>query len=74
MLALILAIPTAHPLLLGIPIDMDAARQLYATPLLCWRCQKPEHFAQHCPLGLEHHTWPRESPDLFSLDFPLPAV
>ncbi|KAG5715773.1 hypothetical protein E4T56_gene13733 [Termitomyces sp. T112] len=22
---------------------------------------------------LKHHTWPRESPDLFSLDFPLPG-
>ncbi|KAG5333496.1 hypothetical protein C0989_005618 [Termitomyces sp. Mn162] len=22
-------------------------------PLLCWRCQKLGHFAQHCFLGLE---------------------
>ncbi|KAG5353193.1 hypothetical protein C0989_009374 [Termitomyces sp. Mn162] len=47
------AIPTACPLLLGIPMDVDAARQLCAVPLLCKRCQKPGHLAQHCPLGLE---------------------
>ncbi|KAG5730314.1 hypothetical protein E4T56_gene10526 [Termitomyces sp. T112] len=51
--ALTLAIPAAHPLLLGIPMDMDAARQLHTALLLCQRCQKPEHFAWHYPLGLE---------------------
>ncbi|KAG5721938.1 hypothetical protein E4T56_gene18402 [Termitomyces sp. T112] len=45
------AIPATCPLPLGIPIDMDAARQLHTVPLLCQRCQKPGHFAQHCLLG-----------------------
>ncbi|KAG5329699.1 hypothetical protein C0989_009362, partial [Termitomyces sp. Mn162] len=47
--------PAAHPLLLGIPMDVDAAQQLYAALLLCQRCKElePGHFAQHCPLGLE---------------------
>ncbi|KAG5340929.1 hypothetical protein C0989_012552 [Termitomyces sp. Mn162] len=51
--ALTPAIPTVCLLPPGILMDMDAARQLHAAPLLCWRCQKPRHFAQHCPLGLE---------------------
>ncbi|KAG5329905.1 hypothetical protein C0989_009177 [Termitomyces sp. Mn162] len=55
MLAFTPAIPAAHSLLPGISIDVDAARQLHAAPLLCWRCQKPGHFAQHCPLGLKVH-------------------
>ncbi|KAG5349469.1 hypothetical protein C0989_003606 [Termitomyces sp. Mn162] len=53
--ALTSAIPAACSLLLGISMDMDAARQLHAVLLLCWRCQKPGHFAWHCPLGLEVH-------------------
>ncbi|KAG5333672.1 hypothetical protein C0989_005039, partial [Termitomyces sp. Mn162] len=53
--ALTLAIPAAHPLPPWIPVDMNAARQLYAAPLLCRRCQKPRHFAWHCSLGLEFH-------------------
>ncbi|KAG5349028.1 hypothetical protein C0989_006497 [Termitomyces sp. Mn162] len=53
--ALTLAIPTTCPLLLGIYMDVDAARQPHAMPLLCWRCQKPKHFAQHCLLDLEVH-------------------
>ncbi|KAG5333559.1 hypothetical protein C0989_005390 [Termitomyces sp. Mn162] len=55
MLALTSAIPTAHSLPLGIHMDMDAARQLHAAPLLCQRCQKPGHFAWHCSMGLEVH-------------------
>ncbi|KAG5339325.1 hypothetical protein C0989_004760 [Termitomyces sp. Mn162] len=55
MLAPTPAIPTTQPLLLGIPMDVDAARQLHTAPLLCQRCQKPRHFSQHCPLGLEVH-------------------
>ncbi|KAG5333760.1 hypothetical protein C0989_004952 [Termitomyces sp. Mn162] len=51
--ALTPATPAACPLLLGIPMDVDVAQQLHATPLLCWRCKKPGHFAQHCPMGLE---------------------
>ncbi|KAG5348928.1 hypothetical protein C0989_007120 [Termitomyces sp. Mn162] len=47
------AIPAAHPLPPGIPMDVDATRQLCTALLLCQRCQKPGHFAQHCPLGLE---------------------
>ncbi|KAG5352646.1 hypothetical protein C0989_001268 [Termitomyces sp. Mn162] len=47
------AIPAACPLLPGIPMDIDTAKQLYAALPLCQRCQKPGHFAQHCPLGLE---------------------
>ncbi|KAG5729765.1 hypothetical protein E4T56_gene914 [Termitomyces sp. T112] len=39
------ATPAACPLLPGIPMDMDAARQLHAALLLCQRCQKPGHFA-----------------------------
>ncbi|KAG5350586.1 hypothetical protein C0989_010252 [Termitomyces sp. Mn162] len=53
--ALTPAIPAACPLPPEIPMDVDAARQFCAAPLLCWRCQKPGHFAQHCPLGLEVH-------------------
>ncbi|KAG5339366.1 hypothetical protein C0989_004568 [Termitomyces sp. Mn162] len=36
-------------------MDVDTARQLHTAPLLCQRCQKPRHFAQHCLLGLEVH-------------------
>ncbi|KAG5338916.1 hypothetical protein C0989_005603 [Termitomyces sp. Mn162] len=50
-----LAIPTLCPLPLGILMDVDAAQQLHAALLLCQRCKKPGHFAQHCPLGLEVH-------------------
>ncbi|KAG5337083.1 hypothetical protein C0989_010876 [Termitomyces sp. Mn162] len=53
--ALTLAIPAACLLLLGILMDVDATRQLCTALLLCWRCQKPGHFAQHCSLGLEVH-------------------
>ncbi|KAG5733224.1 hypothetical protein E4T56_gene20877 [Termitomyces sp. T112] len=53
MLALTPAISVACPLLLEIPIDVNAARKLHAALLLCWRCQKPGHFAWHCLLGLE---------------------
>ncbi|KAG5722134.1 hypothetical protein E4T56_gene7028 [Termitomyces sp. T112] len=53
--ALTPAIPAACPLPPEIPMDVDAARQFCAAPLLCWRCQKPGHFAQQCPLGLEVH-------------------
>ncbi|KAG5351397.1 hypothetical protein C0989_006633, partial [Termitomyces sp. Mn162] len=51
--AFTLAIPVVRPLLPGILIDLDAARQLCTALLLCQRCQKPGHFAWHCPLGLE---------------------
>ncbi|KAG6892152.1 hypothetical protein C0993_004674 [Termitomyces sp. T159_Od127] len=47
------ATPALRPLPPGIPIDVDAARQHHTTPLLCWWCKKPGHFAWHCPLGLE---------------------
>ncbi|KAG6882114.1 hypothetical protein C0995_015781, partial [Termitomyces sp. Mi166 len=47
------AIPAARPLPPGIPMDVDAARQLQVAPLLCQRCKKSGHFARHCPLGLE---------------------
>ncbi|KAG5350528.1 hypothetical protein C0989_010585 [Termitomyces sp. Mn162] len=50
--ALTPATPAAYSLLLGIPMDMDAARQLCAALLLCQKCQKPR---QHCLLGLEVH-------------------
>ncbi|KAG5338737.1 hypothetical protein C0989_006343 [Termitomyces sp. Mn162] len=53
--ALTPAIPTAHLLLPGIPMDMDTTRQLCTALLLCQRCQKPGHFAWHCLLGLELH-------------------
>ncbi|KAG6881557.1 hypothetical protein C0993_000974 [Termitomyces sp. T159_Od127] len=42
-----------RPLPPGIPMDVDVAQQHHSTPLLCWRCKKPGHFAWHCPLGLE---------------------
>ncbi|KAG5733790.1 hypothetical protein E4T56_gene8161 [Termitomyces sp. T112] len=45
--AFTLAIPAACPLPLGIPMDVDATRQLCTALPLCWRCQKPGHFAQH---------------------------
>ncbi|KAG6872938.1 hypothetical protein C0993_001823 [Termitomyces sp. T159_Od127] len=45
--------PALQPLPPGIPMDVDAAWQHHATPLLCQRCKKPGHFAWHCPLGLE---------------------
>ncbi|KAG5335680.1 hypothetical protein C0989_000746 [Termitomyces sp. Mn162] len=51
--ALTPAAPAAHPLPLGILMDVDVAQQLHTAPLLCWRCKKPGHFAWHCPLGLE---------------------
>ncbi|KAG5335977.1 hypothetical protein C0989_012440 [Termitomyces sp. Mn162] len=54
-LALALAAPTTHPLPPGIPMDVDAAQQLHAALLLCQKCKKPGHFAQHCSLGLEVH-------------------
>ncbi|KAG6871593.1 hypothetical protein C0993_003075, partial [Termitomyces sp. T159_Od127] len=47
------ATPALQPLPPGIPMDVDAARQHHATPLLCQRCKRPGHFAQHCLLGLE---------------------
>ncbi|KAG6892023.1 hypothetical protein C0993_005140, partial [Termitomyces sp. T159_Od127] len=47
------ATPALRPLPPGIPMDVDAAWQHHATPLLCQRCKKPGHFARHCPLGLE---------------------
>ncbi|KAG5348927.1 hypothetical protein C0989_007125, partial [Termitomyces sp. Mn162] len=53
--ALAPAAPAACPLSLGIPMDVDVAQQLCMALLLCQRCKKPEHFAQHCPLGLEVH-------------------
>ncbi|KAG5721929.1 hypothetical protein E4T56_gene18425 [Termitomyces sp. T112] len=53
--ALTPATPILCPLLLGIPMDVNVARQLCTALLLCWRCQKPGHFAQHCLLGLEVH-------------------
>ncbi|KAG6873495.1 hypothetical protein C0993_001393, partial [Termitomyces sp. T159_Od127] len=34
-------------------MDVDAARQHHATPLLCRQCKKPGHVAWHCPLGME---------------------
>ncbi|KAG5351899.1 hypothetical protein C0989_004620 [Termitomyces sp. Mn162] len=49
------AIPATCPLPPGILMDVDTARQLCTMPLLCWRCQKPGHLAQHCSLGLEVH-------------------
>ncbi|KAG5333480.1 hypothetical protein C0989_005747 [Termitomyces sp. Mn162] len=52
-LALAPTAPAACPLLLGIPMDMDVARQLCTALLLCQRCKKPGHFAWHYPLGLE---------------------
>ncbi|KAG6863981.1 hypothetical protein C0993_009688, partial [Termitomyces sp. T159_Od127] len=51
--ALAPATPAPRPLPPGIPMDVDAAWQHHAAPLLCWRCKKPGHFAWHCPLGLE---------------------
>ncbi|KAG6880913.1 hypothetical protein C0993_003685 [Termitomyces sp. T159_Od127] len=48
-----LTTPALRPLPPGIPMDVDAARQHHATPLLCRWCKKPGHFAWHCPLGLE---------------------
>ncbi|KAG6884461.1 hypothetical protein C0993_010934, partial [Termitomyces sp. T159_Od127] len=51
--ALALATPAPQPLLPGIPMDVNAAQQHHSAPLLCRRCKKPGHFAQHCPLGLE---------------------
>ncbi|KAG5730948.1 hypothetical protein E4T56_gene7122 [Termitomyces sp. T112] len=53
MLAFTPAISAACPLPSEIPMDVDTARQLCAAPPLCWRCQKPGHFAWHCLLGLE---------------------
>ncbi|KAG6863150.1 hypothetical protein C0993_012697 [Termitomyces sp. T159_Od127] len=47
------ATPALQPLPPGISMDVDAAQQHHATPLLCWQCKKPGHFARHCPLGLE---------------------
>ncbi|KAG6863780.1 hypothetical protein C0993_010387, partial [Termitomyces sp. T159_Od127] len=51
--ALAPATPALRPLPPGIPMDVDAAWQHHAILLLCQRCKKPGHFAQHCPLGLE---------------------
>ncbi|KAG5349521.1 hypothetical protein C0989_003318 [Termitomyces sp. Mn162] len=53
MLALAPAAPATHPLLPGILMDVDVAQQLCVAPLLCQRCKKPRHFAQHCPLSLK---------------------
>ncbi|KAG5333228.1 hypothetical protein C0989_006027 [Termitomyces sp. Mn162] len=53
--ALTPATPTAHPLPLGIPMDVDVAQQLCSAPLLCQRCKKPGYFAWHCSQGLEVH-------------------
>ncbi|KAG5335895.1 hypothetical protein C0989_012589 [Termitomyces sp. Mn162] len=52
-LALAPAAPATCPLPPGIPMDVDAAQQLYMALLLCWRCKKPRHFVQHCLLGLK---------------------
>ncbi|KAG5349517.1 hypothetical protein C0989_003339 [Termitomyces sp. Mn162] len=51
--ALAPAAPATCPLPPEIPMDVDVAQQLHVAPLLCYRCKKPGHFAQHCPLGLE---------------------
>ncbi|KAG6893784.1 hypothetical protein C0993_000294, partial [Termitomyces sp. T159_Od127] len=48
-----LATLALQPLPPGIPMNVDAAWQHHAAPLLCWWCKKPGHFARHCPLGLE---------------------
>ncbi|KAG5349410.1 hypothetical protein C0989_004082 [Termitomyces sp. Mn162] len=53
MLAFTPAIPAACSLLLGILMDVNATKQLHTALPLCQRCQKPGHFAWHCPLGLE---------------------
>ncbi|KAG5352452.1 hypothetical protein C0989_002288 [Termitomyces sp. Mn162] len=50
-----LTTPVPHPLPPGISMNMDAAQQLHAMPLLCQRCKKPGHFALHCLLSLEVH-------------------
>ena len=46
-------VPAAHPLPLGVPMEVDASRQRSSLPLLCRRCGRPGHFARYCPQGLE---------------------
>ncbi|KAL0955383.1 hypothetical protein HGRIS_014909 [Hohenbuehelia grisea] len=41
--------PAVRPLPMGVPMDVDAARQRGSTPVICHRCHKPGHMKTSCP-------------------------